>query len=448
MSVQEEKAAWDSLPLAPGPTTVSGDEDNPLAPIEYICRKYGPMAGFTTRFGYTVMVSGAAEVREVLFNPARFQRFENLRLLIGNGLLQSEGPYWRAQRRRAQPRFHQKTVDTYRDIMAKSARETMKRWENNGYADGKPFELGREMLNLALPASQEALLGARMEHRVEELNDASFDVMYYMAFLGNPLVATVFNADNTRRARAALKVFNDLIMEVIERQRGSKSGNDLMSILFSAKDSITGEPLNNEQIRDEVATVLLGGHETTSVMLMWTWFCISQNPSVEERLHEEWERVLGGREPSLEDVGKLAYTHAVFQESLRLYPPVWGLARRAQQDDVVGGCRIPKETLLITIIIALHRDPDLWDAPLEFRPERFLPENADRIPKDAYIPFGEGPHTCIGKHFATLEAMVTIPMIGQKYRIRSKDADSAIPHPYVTLRVPKGIPVWVERRSG
>ncbi len=442
MDIQPEKA----LPLPPGAETVEADEENPLAPIEKLCRKYGPVTGFQTRFGYTVLVSGAAEVREVLFNPGRFKRFENLRLLIGNGLLQSEGPYWRAQRRLAQPRFHQKTVETYREIMARAATEAMTAWEAKGLTDGGPFDLAREMMNVALPASLESVLGTRIESRTEELNQATFDVMYYMAFLGNPLFAAAFGADSTPRARSAMKLFDELIMDIVHRQRNSEAKDDFLSLLFAGRDPDTGEPLSDEQIRDEIATILLGGHETTSVMLMWAWYCIASNPEVEQRLHQEWEAVLGGREPTLEDVERLTYTRMTLQETLRLYPPIWGLARRALGEDSVGGYLIPKETLLITTIIELHRSPEHWDEPLRFRPERFDDGNAADIPKDTYIPFGEGPHTCIGKHFAMLEGMIAIPMIGQRYRIVRESAKDAVPHPYITLRPPGGIAVHLERR--
>src|SRR5262249_55076312 len=229
------------------------------------------------------------------------------------------------------------------------------------------------------------------------------------------------------------------------RRRSGKDANDLLSMLLGARDEETGEAMSDEQLRDEVITLLIAGHETTAVTLSWAWYLLSENPEAAGKLRAELAEVLGGRAPTAEDLPNLPYTRMVVEESMRLYPPAWALAREAVKDDEIGGWRIPAGSKITLCQYVTHRDPKYWEEPEKFDPERVPPERSARRPRFAYFPFGGGGRICIGNNFAMMEAQLVLAAAAQRYRVKVVPGHKVEPDPTFTLRPRNGIRVTLER---
>jgi cytochrome P450 len=238
-----------------------------------------------------------------------------------------------------------------------------------------------------------------------------------------------------------------VVDDIIEQRRRSPDGSDdLLTMLIETRDEETGEAMDDKQLRDEVMTLLLAGHETTSTALSWTLYLLSQHPDVRERLEVEVDAVLGDRKPAFEDLPKLSYANKVLQESLRLYPPAWGLARWCHEADEVGGYYVAPNTSVTLSPFLTHRHPDFWPEPERFDPERFAPEQEKGRPRFAYIPFGGGPRLCIGNQFAMTEAMLILATIVQRYRLELVPGHQVSIDPQITLRPKGGLPMLVHAR--
>jgi cytochrome P450 len=212
-------------------------------------------------------------------------------------------------------------------------------------------------------------------------------------------------------------------------------------MLMLTRDEETGETMNDRQLRDEVMTLMLAGHETTATTLTWTWYLLSEHPDVARRLREELAAVLGGRTPTMSDVPNLVYTRMVIEESLRLYPPAWVTVRKVDNDDIIGGYHIPAGSTVVVSAYVLHRNPTFWPDPERFDPERFTPERVAERPRFAYIPFSAGPRQCIGNTFALVEAQLILATIAQRYHLDVAPGHRVAPEPLITLRPKGGMPV-------
>jgi cytochrome P450 len=245
-----------------------------------------------------------------------------------------------------------------------------------------------------------------------------------------------------------LRSLNTVVYDLItQRRECGEDRGDVLSVLVHATDKQTEKPMTHQQLRDEVVTLLTGGGESTTSSLAWTWYLLGMHPEVEYNLHQELDRVLGGRVPTVNDIPQLVYTRMIIDEVLRLYPPLWLLMRRAVQDDEIEGYHIPKDTSLLWSAYLLHRHPDIWDDPEQFCPERFLPEQGKRRPHYGYIPFGGGPHICIGKTFALTEMTLIIATIAQRYRLELAPEQVIEPNPLLSLRPNKEICVYLRSRK-
>lgn len=443
MSLDTERAVPSPRADWPGPAgKVSG---NPLRLIENLRAEHGDFVRFSTNFGDTYLVNDPEGVREILYNPDSHPRTDILRPLLGEGLLQSEGDYWHSQRRLFQPRFHPGTLGDYLAIMVEEAHRMLNRWDAE-LGDGAEIVVSDEMMRLSLPVAARTMLGGQVEQDDEsDLCRATNDILTFLGHLGSPITATI-TPGLARSMRESMDFMNRTVHRVLEnRKRDGVRGNDLMSLLLQAVDPRDSEPLDDRQLRDEIVTVLLGGHETSGTMMTWMWYVIGQHPEVEKKLHEEWDRVLGDRDPTMDDLMRLEYTRMVMHETLRLYPPVWVLTRRVVADDVVRGWKIPKGAFSLVSAWMMHRHPELWDDPLAFKPERHTPEAVKARPRHAWFPFGVGPHLCIGQHFAQMEGAVMLPIIGRRWRIRPTAECEAMP--IVTLRASGGVPARLEKRK-
>ncbi len=415
---------------------------DPLALLKGLARDYGDVARFRAGPHSVYLLSHPDYVRDVLVtNNARFKKgraLQRAKRLLGEGLLTSEGEFHRRQRRLAQPAFHRQRVAAYGRVMVEYAERASARWR-----DGEELDISEEMMRLTLAAVGKTLFDAEVESDADEVGSALTEVMNLFGYLMLPfseLLEKLPLPPRRRflRARARLDAVIYRIIE--ERRREGRDRGDLLSTLLDAVDEEgdrTG--MTNEQLRDEVMTIFLAGHETTANALTWAWYLLAQNPEAEARLHAELDEVLaGGRAPEPEDVPALPYTEMVVAETMRLYPPAWALGRLALEDHEVGGYLIPRGSLVLVSQYVVQRDPRFWPDPERFDPERWTPEAKGARPQFAYFPFGGGPRRCVGEGFAWTEAVLMLAALARRWRARVVPGRAVETQPRITLRPGKG----------
>ena len=366
---------------------------------------------------------------------------------LGQGLLTSEGDYWRRQRRLAQPAFHRQRISAYGRTMVESAERML----DSAWQDGETREVQEDMSRLTLQIVSATLFGASMTKDLEEeVGDALGVVMG--RFTGGILfkVPERIPTPANLRFRRAVRRLEEIIYGIVRERRGSVDGDagDLLSMFLAARDEVSGEGMTDRQLRDEVLTIFLAGHETTALNLSWTWHLLAGNPRAEEGLHEELQRILDGRAPTMADLPDLCYADAVIKESTRLYPPAWGFGREALRDCEIGGYRVPRGTQVVMSQWVMHRDERYFEDPEAFRPERWLDGSTDSLPKYAYFPFGGGPRLCIGQSFARMEAVLLLATIAQRFRLRHATGQETVkPLPSLTLRPENGLRMVLRQRG-
>ncbi len=367
--------------------------------------------------------------------------YEVLKIFLGNGLLTSEGDFWRQQRRLAQPAFHREKLEALTKQMTASAEKLVQKWKNK-YNYGGVITITDEMNEVTLDIVAEALFGVNVSGKLEEIRNAvSVSNHFAMDRIKRAVrIPLWFPTPANRQFNSESKKFDKMIYGIIDSRRNeSDKHNDLLSMLMGAQDEETGERMSDLQLRDEIMTIFIAGHETTAIALSWLWFLLSQNPEAEEKLRNELKTVLNGKTPSFEDLPKLKYTKMVVEETLRLYPPAWIVGRRPLEDDVVGGYLLPKGINVLMVSYLIHRHPDYWENPNKFEPERFSPERAASIKKYSYFPFGGGPRLCIGNNFAMMEAQLVVATILQHFHFTMAQNSVPLLEPLITLRPQGGI---------
>jgi len=350
---------------------------------------------------------------------------------IGNGLVVNEGESWKKQRQLAQPAFHHKRIESYAQMMVAQTTATLDTWKA-----GQEVGIFHEMMKTTLNIVSKALFSTDISARVEQLGklmeillDGANDRLTVV-----PMLADVMPTPKNRRQVAALKELDALIAEIIREHHNQKEDNgDLLSMLMRARDETSGEAMSDTQLRDEIITLMLAGHETTATALTWTWFLLAQNPEAEQKLLSE-VRALGGHPPTMADLEHLPYTDMVIKESMRLYPPAGGVTRQAIEDVTLGEYFIPKGSSLAVSSYVMHRDPEFFPEPEKFLPERFSKERAAEIPRYAYLPFGAGPRICIGNSFALMEARLMLATILQRYTLQLVPGQHIVPRQLFTTR--------------
>lgn len=367
---------------------------------------------------------------------------------IGKSLLTMDGDSWRKQRRTMQPAFHHRQMELFATSILSAAQEMLERWKNYA-ADGKPFDASTEMGHLTLNIAAHSLFSSDVGSVTEIVGEALSTINHHIS--GNirtPLALPHYiPTPRNRRFKRAIRALDDIVISIIEAHKNDPRKTDLLSLLLSAQDPETGDGLSITQLRNEVLTMLLAGHETTANALSWTWHLLSAHPSVARELHKELDQALEGRLPTLGDLPNLPYLKAVLQESMRLFPPAWSVSRRAIRDDIIGGFHIPAKAQVFMSSYVTQRHPLFWKNPEGFDPNRFLKDDARSQHPFAYFPFGGGPHLCIGRDFAMLEAQLILAATAQSYTLELVPGHCAKPEPLVTLRPRHGTWVTLRKRS-
>ena len=365
--------------------------------------------------------------------------------LLGNGLLTSEGELWRRQRRIAAPAFHARRTAEFVATMGACTETMLARWRSLS----GPFDVATEMMALTLDIIARTMFSTEVAGEVEAIRRLTDVVvklrLSLLDLFGFPQWIPRLQP---KPFRAAVAAFEALVARFLAERRGGKvERGDLFSMLLAARDAETGEGMSERQLRDEILTIFLAGHETTANALSWTWYLLAQHPQAEAKLHEELERVLGGRTPGFADLAELKWTRMVIEEAMRLYPPAHAIARRAIGADCIGGVRVPPGASVSISMYVTHRNPHLWPDPGRFDPERFAPAAVAARHRFAYLPFGGGPRICIGNGFAMTEAQVILATVAQRYRLQLAGDHAVEPIGLVTLRPKNGVRVTLEPRQ-
>lgn len=404
------------------------------------------------------LVSDPAIVRHVLLdNIDNYDKhtpaFDAVRVVLGNGMLTSGGGFWKRQRRIAQPAFHGESVRHFAPIMARLAAETAAEWERAAAA-GEPVDACTDMMRATLRIVAVTLFGDDLAGDAAEVNRVFPVILTCLAArVSAPLRPPLWLPTATnQRLRPALRALDHIVERLIATKRrrlaaggGPQAGHrDLLTILMLARDAETGEAMSDAQLRDEVMTLLIAGHETTANALSWLWYLLDRHPDEQERLRAELVAATGGRPPTVEDLPQLPRMKAAFQETLRLYPPVWMFDRRALGPDALGDTKVAKGDLVIFCPYAIHRLPELWHDPDAFRPERFDAGREEQKNKFAYLPFSAGPRTCIGNSFAMIESQIIMGTLLSRFRARLADPAPIMPQPRVTLRTSRPVELRLE----
>ena len=401
-------------------------------------RKYGDVVFFKVGNERIYLFNHPDLIRDVLVtnqkNFTKSRALQRAKLLLGEGLLTSEGEFHLRQRRLAQPAFHRDRVNGYGRVMVEYAERTSSRWR-----DGQVLDVHDEMMKLTLAIVARTLFSADVENEATEIGDALTDAFaaFNIATLPFSEILEKLPLPHVKRFEAARDRLDATIYRIIaERRRSTRDYGDLLSMLLIAQDTEgDGGTMSNSQLRDEAMTIFLAGHETTANALSWTWYLLSRHPDVEKRFHEEIDAL--GRAPQPEDLQRLPYTRMIVAESMRLYPPAWAIGRRAIRDFEAGGYEIPARSMVLMCQYITHRDSRFFPEPERFDPDRWKPEIAALRPKFSYFPFGGGTRVCIGEQFAWMEGVLILAATGRKWRLSYNAIHPPEVEPRITLR-PKG----------
>lgn len=410
----------------------------------------------------------------------RGESMENVKVFLGESIVTADGPKWRRKRKLLQPVFRRERIGGWLPLMldvtalftrrwpanseeeahreltqwvtavSETAQQALRRWDV-WLENGQAVDVHKEMIRFTMAILLRTAFSLSVDEAVTETLHQAFGEI--QRFLQTWAMSPVQLPRNTplpghRRFSRALRTVRDVVQNVIEARRASgERHNDLLDKLLYAEDPETGRPLDDREIQDEVLAFFFAGHETTAVTLSWLWYFLSLVPHVRERVAEEIDTVLGDRPLTFEDVYRLTYTRQVFEETLRLYPPGWILARVALQDDVLGQFHVPAGTHVLVAAWITHRHPAWWENPLGFDPDRFALERSKERPRYAHFPFGGGPHTCIGATFALVEAMAILTTVLRHYRLDLVPGFPVRPRPQLTVHPWPGVMMQVRRVS-
>ncbi len=419
------------------------------SPLEFLielARDYGEISSIRLLNRPAILINDPVLIEEVLVTrQAKFTKGQVLRrarIILGDGLLTSEGPEHRRQRRLVQPAFHRQRLENYARVMSASALRARAQWPL-----GETKNMAAEMAALTLDIVARTLFTADVEAETRVIGAALTDLLGGVNRLVLPGAKWWLRLPlpGARRLVRARTVLDETIYRLIRQRRaqGVDAGDLLSTLVFSEDAERPGEHLDDTEIRDQALTLFLAGHETTANAMTWIWMLLAQNPGVRRSLDEEVTRVLAGNPPQFSDYPRLLYTQQVVREALRLYPPAWCIGRLAKEEIPLAGYSIPPGAIVLSSQWVMHRNPRFFPEPEKFLPERWTESFIQGLPKFAYFPFGGGARTCIGEGFAWMELVILLSTLTQTWSPELADPGPVQPHPQITLRPRGGVRMTV-----
>jgi cytochrome P450 len=437
-------------PPGPPPRFLIGNlplfSSDPLAIYTRWAREFGDIFYYRAGWIDVYFLNHPSLIESVLVsqsqNFAKDKVIQNSRWFLGEGLLTNEGSGWLRQRRLCQPAFHRERMASYGHTMAAYTEEMLATWQ-----DAEVRDIHQEMMQLTMRIVAKVLFSVEVKADTERVA-AALNVLMRHTSGGRMILPPILRhvpVPALMRVKRAVRELDEIVNRIIRQRRASgQDTGDLLSMLMSARDE-DGSGMTDRQLRDEVLTFLLAGHETTAVSLSWTWYLLSQHSEVELKLRQELRQVLGGRTPQLEDLPRLLYTDKVVKESMRLYPPAWSLARTVAKEIELAGYQLPVGSNVVMSPWILHRDFRFFEQPGHFNPDRWTADAAQHLPKFAYFPFGGGPRLCIGASFAMMEANLLLAAIAQRFRLRLVPGHPVAALPSITLRPRHGMRMSISK---
>jgi len=425
-------------------------------PLEFYTRMherhgdYVRICAVPSRFCYVLTHPDAVE-HVLLKGHRNFRKpdifYRSVGLLVGDGLFTNEGDAWLNQRRLAQPAFHSQYLALLTPLMVQGAEMFV---QSNETRTGQVIDMVDSMMKVGLRIASTTLFSADISGDADAIGKAFRTTFRHVSNRLNSL-QLVPNWLPTRSNvifKRAKKVLDRAVIDLISaRRQNASKPNDLLTMLLGAHDELTGEQMPQKQLMDEVLTILTAGHENIGAALSWTWYLLGRNPTVQEDAYDEIRAHLGGRNPTFDDLPHLPLCKAVFEESMRIFPPGWGELRQTLQPDEVCGYPLPADAIIILCQWVTHRHPDFWEDPETFKPQRFLGDAAANRHRFAYFPFGGGPRICIGMQFALIEGPIVLATILQRFRVELIPGQQVIPDATFTLRPKFGLKVILHPRK-
>jgi len=453
MANEPRLAGWGEPPRRASFSLKRPDESQNPMPSIVAAAYEQPVIKQWSALGPFYVVSDPEGIKRVfLDNVANYPKTDMERrffsAVFGDGLLSSEGETWRAHRRTMAPSFSPPSVASYAPSMVEETLTFRDRWDQA--PPDEPIDVARDMSRLTLQIISRAVFSTDGSALGEMMESSLAGAMAGMQVGVGDFIPVLDGLRQKARAKRIAGVFADLdavVARLIAEREAQPGGSDLLSRLIAARDAETGIGMTAQEVRDQVVTIFVAGHETTAAAMAWIWYLLSQHPAEEAKLHAELDTVLAGRAPNHEDLPNLPYTRMVIDEAMRLYPPAPGTSTRmALKADEVCGMKIPKGAMVCVVPWITHRHKTLWERPERFEPERFSKTASEGRPRFAYIPFGAGPRVCIGASLALTEMLIVLATLAQRYRLALAPGHEVEIHHQVTMRPKGGLPMIVTRR--
>jgi enediyne biosynthesis protein E7 len=428
-----------ALPPGPAEGFDLGGSDESLARLRRYFAEFGDIYRVfaPSRGVYNYVINHPDDIKRVLLsnhrNYTKGEGMDRVKILLGNGIMTSEGDFWRRQRRMMQPSFHRRVIDQFSRLIREVNDKFIARWEQKA-ARGEPVNMSDDASELTLEIVLGSIFGSDLARLETQFGANPFEV-----------VAKEQNRDLKFAFR--FRSLTKLVQELITRRRQTSEEHfDFLSMLMATRDRETDQPMSDKELIDEVLTLIVAGHETTAAALTWTWYLISQHPEAQAQLQAEADRAGDDQTLGLDAAESLAFTHQVLQEALRLYPPGWLITRRTLEADELGGFPIAPRTDVFISPYMLHRHPAFWSEPEEFRPERFAGADAEERHRFAYIPFAVGPRHCIGENIAMFEMLVHVHAMSRRFRLTRAGNEPIELEAQINLRPRSNLMMTVEAR--
>jgi cytochrome P450 len=421
---------------------------DPLGFMTRCAQQYNDIIPLRLGNSPTILLTNPDLIEFVLKDRELFvtaKALKSLNTLLGQGLLTSDGDTWFRQRRLAQPVFHQKRIAGYGEVMINYTEKMLQTWR-----DGETRNIQADMMRLTFNIVMKTLFSSDVtEEQAHNVARAmSVAAEWFLAKRKSPIsLPEQFPTFSNRRYKNAVEQMDKDIYKIINQRRTSgEDTGDLLSMMMQMRDEDDGSQMNDQQLRDAIATIIFAGHETSANSLAWTWMLLSQHPEVQTKLQQELQFVLGDRSATVADLPALRYTNMVIKETMRLYPVVWNVVSESTRDCEIGGYHVPAGCTIIMSQWVMHRSERFFEQPEVFNPERWAGDLEKQLPRGVYLPFGDGPRICIGKSFALMESVLLLASIAQKFEITLVPGQSIIPQPTITLQPNNAIKVVLKQR--